>query len=402
MTILRHTFTKDNYIQIPNLKTFCKERKLKISHFNKVDFINEVEKYGKKGIRQKKDVIEWAVKTIKEGSKECCYRKIYRISEEHKNFDKLDKLIKSNYPNCPNKNVLEYGNTDEIEMINYRIILNEKQQVKLVSFVFSGLVFEGERLLAGEKIIYPVFIDFYIEKGFIVTKQKAKSTIYEITESEQLSNETHIDTKKYAVDLMNHLMKIFGMLWDKEGSAIKNKVYKMQYKLYEKYSFTPKDVKDIMNGVKKDSEEFVKKMFLELELSTNNLENAINDLEIFAEKYVSINGNNENVFKNDREAYLVKVVSDDEQEMTRVDTSSSLSKPLQCTEAFFDSKKAIIKSKQCEKLQLCFKRKEKKYFGDDGICVQFEAKNNYGIVKIAQYAEAEDTENVLQTVFENY
>lgn len=401
MGLISNTFFDDEYIQVPNLKKFCKERGLR-NNYNKADLIKEVYAYAEKGKEQKEDLINWALKTIKAGSKEFCYRKIYRIDEKHKNAEKIREILKNEYPDCPFKNVLEYKNTDDLELINYEIELNEKNEVKIISFVFSSLVFEGERNKSGEKIIYPVFIDAYIESGFIFTRQKAKSTCYEITGANQLLNDNHIVTSNYAVRLLNEIMGKLEFVFDISAQDTKNKVYQMQYKLYEKYSFTPEDVLRKIESVKEDSALFVKKIFDDLKLSNKNLKNAIQDLEIFAEKYISINGDHEEGFKNDRDAYLIKVVSGDSQEMTRVDTASAPIKPLQCTEAFFDSKKAIMKSRQCEIMNLCFRRVDKSYFNGETVCFQFLAKKNYGVLKSGHYAEEEDIERVLRTIIESY
>ena len=120
---------------------------------------------------------------------------------------------------------------------------------------------------------------------------------------------------------------------------------------------------------------------------------------ILIEKFVSINGNNEDIFKNDRAAYLTKVRADDEVELTRVDTASNRTVPLQCTEAFFDGKKSVIKSKQCKKLDLVFKRQDEAYQKGNPLEVQFGVRKNYGYIKFRQYAEEGDIQNVLQTIF---
>ena len=55
------------------------------------------------------------------------------------------------------------------------------------------------------------------------------------------------------------------------------------------------------------------------------------DLDIFLEKFISINGDREKVFKEDREAYLIKISSDDIMQMTRIYTASTGNRPLQCS-----------------------------------------------------------------------
>ena len=191
---------------------------------------------------------------------------------------------------------------------------------------------------------------------------------------------------------------------DSDNFAADGKVY---YKVNKVYIEVYTDTKDLevenkVDSVKEVSNAFIDTIFTELGLKAVNKETAIKDLAIFVEKFISINGNNENIFKEDRPAYLIKVGADDAQELTKIDTSSSKKKPLQCTEAFFDSKKSVLNSKACNKVHLCFKRTEPKYFGKNPICVQFATKKNYGTFKTAQYAEEADINNVIQTIFRNY
>ncbi len=148
---------------------------------------------------------------------------------------------------------------------------------------------------------------------------------------------------------------------------------------------------------------FVNQIFSNLQLDPRNKEKALLDTRIFVEKFISINGDNEEIFKEDRPAYLVKVTADDEIELTKIDTTSDKTVPLQCTEAFFDSKKSVVKSKKCRRLHLIFKRENDTYFpGINQLVVQLGTHKNHGYVKTMQYAEEADIQNVLQAIFDNY
>lgn len=137
-----------------------------------------------------------------------------------------------------------------------------------------------------------------------------------------------------------------------------------------------------------------------MDISALYKDDAAEDIKIFIEKYIAISVLKEEVFKNDRAAYLVKFVSNDIQDRTRVDTSSAIDRPLQATAAFYDNKKSVIVNRKCEVLNLCFKR-EKKYYPKT-FSVQFSSYNGSGYIKIMQYADEEDIQRVLQDVFENY
>ena len=137
-------------------------------------------------------------------------------------------------------------------------------------------------------------------------------------------------------------------------------------------------------------------------MDIRNKPKAILDAEIFVEKFISINGNNEDIFKEDRPAYLIKVTADDEIELTKIDTTSDKKVPLQCTEAFFDSKKAVVKSKKCKRLNLIFKRNDETYLSNNPLVVRLGTTKNFGYMKTMQYAEEADIQNVLQAIFDNY
>lgn len=104
---------------------------------------------------------------------------------------------------------------------------------------------------------------------------------------------------------------------------------------------------------------FINSVFNELGLKEKNKTKAKEDLDILIEKFISINGNMEKIFKEDREAYLIKISSDDILQMTRIDTASIGKRPLQCTDTFFDGKKSILSTRECKILHLCYNRKRK-------------------------------------------
>ena len=179
----------------------------------------------------------------------------------------------------------------------------------------------------------------------------------------------------------------------------KQRFEKMMYGLYQKYSFTPIDIQEKIDSMRKDRDDFIDLIFYELNLKEIKKEKAKMDLDIFFEKYISTNGDMGRIFKEDREAYLIKITSDDILQMTRIDTASTGNKPLQCTDAFFDGKKSILNTKECKVLHLCYNRK-KGYLGS--FTVQLSTSKSWGTIKMYYVPEEEDIQNVLQTIFENY
>lgn len=400
--IIPEFLDRDDYLQNPIMRRFLKEHNLKFVE-TRADYIRTIEEYAEQNNDTKKETIEWLTKIVKEGSKEICYRKIYGVDEWHKNPILVEARIKKNYPDCPMKNILTYRNTSDCTLIEYKIVTNDNKVTK-INFTFSKLFLYGETGKEGDVTIFPVFIDIYLDDGFIISRGKAKSTLYKYDEyNHMLLGEYKIDTMDYAVSIIDKITNMFEFETNTSPKQIKNENSQMLYRIYEKYSFTPLDVVKKVESQNKFLTSFVNQLFDNLHLDSKNKEKALLDVKIFLEKFISINGNNENIFKEDRPAYLIKVSADDEIELTKIDTTSDKNIPLQCTEAFFDSKKTVVKSKKCKRLNLIFKRTDETYFGKNNpLVVQIGTHKNYGYVKTMQYAEETDIQNVLQAIFNNY
>ena len=393
---------RDDYLQNPIMRRFLKEHDLDFVE-NRADYINAIEEFANQNSQNESETIEWLLKVVKEGSKDFCYRKIHGISDWHKNPALLDAKIREKFPNCPMQNILNYRSTGDMEMIEYYIITNDLNEAVKIEFTFSGLFLYGENGEFGDTTVFPIFVEVYLNEGFVVSRAKAKSTLYLYTPNNTfLITSNKIDTMDMAIRIVDEVIDLFEFETDRNPKVIKNDNSKMLYNLYNKFSYTPEDVvekvdeqNDVING-------FVDEIFTRLNLSVRNREKAILDAKIFVEKFISINGNNEDLFKNGRDAYLIKVSADDEIDLTRIDTTSDKTVPLPCTEAFFDSKKSVLKSGTCKKLHLIFKRVNDTYLKSNPLVVQMGTHKNYGYVKTMQYAEEADIKNVLQAIFENY
>lgn len=393
---------RDDYLQNPIMRRFLKEHNLDFVE-NRADYIKAIAEYATQSDATKRETSDWLLKVAKEGSKDICYRKIYGVEEWHRDPVLVEAKIKEIYPDCPMKNILTYRNNGDCTMIEYKIITNDGEVVK-IDFTFSKLFLYGEAGKMGDVTIFPVFVEVYLNEGFVVSRGKAKSTLYQYDENNHmLFGEYKVDTMGYAISIIDEIINIFDFEADTNPKRIKNENSQMLYRIYEKYSFTPSDVIEKVETQNHIVNGFVNQVFENLQLDPRNKEKALLDAKIFVEKFISINGNNEEVFKEDRPAYLIKVSADDEIELTKIDTTSDKKIPLQCTEAFFDSKKSVVKSKKCKRLNLIFKRTDETYFAKNNpLVVQLGTHKNYGYVKTMQYAEEADIQNVLQAIFDNY
>lgn len=394
--------SKDDYLQNPIMKRFIKEHELD-NVTTRDDLIAVIEEYSNRSPQNNKEVYSWLDKIVKEGSKLFCYRKLNSIPAILNDENMINAKISEVYPICPMQSILDYNNTEEITLVNYRIN-TDKDGVCSVEFVFSNLFLCGEVNTLGEKTTLPVYIDIYVRNGFIVGRCKAKTTLFHYDEANEfLSSDEKVQVTDHINKIMDIVLKLFDLSVLRNKETIKTHNSKMLYNLYNKYSVTPPNVKEKVDSQREILLEFINSLFHNLNLNYTNIEKAIKDAEILIEKYISINGDINDDFKQNNKAYLVKVISDDESELTRIDTSSTNTVPLQTTEAFYDSKKTVVNSKMCRKLNFVFKRTDDKCFPKANLLVvQIGTIKDFGYMKTLQYAEEEDIQYVLQTIFENY
>lgn len=397
MLTLPETYKQD-YLRLYPLKNFCNMHNLHTSE-SKPDLINSILAYAGDDINSENYKItqNWILQSIFDSCNEICYKKIY-IRDDIYLETHVKEVIENTFKECKKSDLLNCSSNSELSLVDYLVTLDDMSNVNKVKFTFVRTVLEGNAGETGSQIIYPLFIELYVKEGFIVSRCKAKATIYDNTDDGSIKRDKKIITTNFATGVMNKIIKIFNLSED-SVSVAKNKVGSLLYKLYSKYSFTPREVTEQIGTIEDDIKRFLRVFFDKLKLNISNIPSAYEDLHIFAEKYISINGQFEKVFKEDREAYLVKITSDDTSDSTKIDTTSALTKPLQCTPVFFDSKKSVTKNMQCKKLHLCYNRR-RDYLGS--YLIQFSFKSNYGILKTYYYPEECDVQNVLQTVFSIY
>lgn len=394
---------RDDYLQNPVMRRFLKNHKIDLVE-NRADYINAIEAYASQNAECKAETDNWLLKVAKEGSKEICFRKIYKIEDWCRDPALVEAKIREAYPDCPNQNILTYRNTGDRTMIGYQVLINDNGEVYKLEFTFSNLFYYGEVGEQGNTTVFPVFVEVYLDSGFVVSRAKAKSTLFKYDPNNAyLDNKFKIDTSDYAVSAIDEIVGLFTLETITTSRIVKHENAAMLYNLYQKYSFSPEDVVEKVASQQELVNAFVDGIFANLSLDVRNKERALLDAQIFVEKFISINGNNEDIFKQDRPAYLIKVTADDEIELTKIDTTSAKTVPLQCTEAFFDSKKSVIKSQKCKRLNLIFKRTDETYFGKNNpLVVQLGTHKDHGYLKTMQYAEEADIQNVLHAIFENY
>lgn len=172
---------RDDYLQNPILRRFLKDHRISFVE-NRADYIREIEAYSERDERSAAEVRDWLLHVIKEGSKEICYKKVRSINEWHRDPVLLEAKIQELYPDCPRETILTYTNTAECKLIDYTLITNEENMITKIELTFSKLFLYGESGKLGNATVFPVFIEVYLDSGFIVSRAKAKSTLYEYSD----------------------------------------------------------------------------------------------------------------------------------------------------------------------------------------------------------------------------
>ena len=211
---------RDNYLQNPIMRRFLKEHNLELVS-TRADYINSIERFSEISEENKAIVCKWLLKIVKEGSKEICYRKIHGIGERHRDVSVVEAMIKEAFPECPRQNVLAYRNSEEWKMIDYHFYMDEGE-IQKIEFTFSQLYLCGEEGKNGETTVFPIFIEVYLNEGFVISRAKAKSTLYPYdANNPMLLGISRINTMAVAVAAIDQIINIFSELLVHQSRSLK-------------------------------------------------------------------------------------------------------------------------------------------------------------------------------------
>lgn len=392
----------ESYLVIPILKKFCAANNLKIFNIRD-DLIKEIYKFANSNDNNKDITLNWLDDCLKEGIKHIYLKQIFASREQMailKSSKKCIDFLEQVYPDCPQNYISSCTNIPELKLQSYHIVYDEDQQVTKICFYFTILLLEGNELYQrGKRFIYPIFIDVDLVNGYIIGRSKSKSKMFykKNPKSDILYDDSKASAQTLilkAISQIKYNLKLNYVEISDTTSHLKNKLYH----LLKEYTFTPEEIKVKINSVNGKINSFIEDLFEDIDVPLiNNFQNAKEDLSIFAEKYISINYEDQNIFTRDREAYPIKLSSTDS-EFTKVEETSADKEPLQHKEKFFDNKKSIEREQTCDGMTLCFNRIDSKYFGNDPYTVRLDVKKGFCLIKFFQYVEEEDIQNVLSRI----
>lgn len=387
----------ENYLVLDSLKKFCKENKLKTTD-DKTKLIESIISFANDNEENKLKVAEWLDNILKEGVKNLIILKLEGIRDiRNKNIEEWKSIINNSFNIIESKYLVFANNTYNINLCGYKF--HEKNSViNSISFNYTILLKEQKnKSESPQTIIYPIFVDLYLNNGYIIGRGKSKSSIGKFfTENKEIQSTT---CEKLIFEAILKTQDALQLQFEdkKVGTyKFKTKIHKM----IDECTKTPIEIENRLAEEQEARTNFIKNFFNRQDINLlegDNFNNASEDLKIFMEKYLSINSTDKTIFTENKYGYPVQIAVTDE-DFSSIDESSCDDKPLQCTPIFFDNKKVIQRQKQCDNVSMVFKVTSKPYFQRNNIPVIFIVKKGILNIQFRKYALEEEIENVLSRV----
>ncbi len=390
----------EDYLVIESLQTFCKDNNLHTVG-DKMKLIENIVEYANLSEENEEIVLEWIDTVLKEGIKKIIISKIlYSTEIVNKTIEEWKEMINDKFSIYDSKHIITGIHTNDIKLQTYK--LEESNGfVEKISLIFTILLKEEKNKGVTQTIIYPIFIDIDIKNKYIIGRAKSKSSIskfkmYKNGEEEIIKSTT---CDKLTLEVFEILKSKFDI--EEESKERRDHIFKGRiHSIVDECTRTPKEIMDKIETESDNINAFVKNFFSRHDInpfSDENYNNAIDDIKVFIEKYLSINYEDQSIFTQDRYAYPTKIAATDS-DFSSIDESSSDNKPLQCTSIFFDNKKLIQREKKCDNVVFIFKREQKLYFTNKTFSVILEVKKGRMHIDFRKYTLEEDINNVLSRI----
>ncbi|NEZ46486.1 hypothetical protein FDF74_04555 [Clostridium niameyense] len=390
----------EDYLIIGKLQEFCKENKLPTS-LDKVDLINYIVNFAKSEKDNSEKLMLWLDNTLKEGVKKIILTKVERIGYlKNKSIEEWETLIKSAFNIEVSSHIIDTTHSPNLKVCGYKFS-ETNGRVDIVSLNFTILLKEKKQKdLPYNTIIYPVFVDIYLKEGYMVGRGKSKSSLFKFQEIED--EETMYNSVNYE-KLIKEAFEIIYSKLNIRNESVPSNMHRFKSAIHlivDECTKTPKEIVEKLNKEEIYRETFIKDFFKRESinhLTNENYLEALEDLKIFMEKYISITSEDEKIFITDRYAYPIQISATDS-DFSSLEESSLETTPLQCTPIFFDNKRLIQKEKKCDNVSFMFKRKPKTYFTNKLFPVIIEVKRGYMHIDFRKYVLEEDIKNVLSRI----
>ena len=402
MSVIPSYYTTDaeHYITVSSILSFFEKVSIKPSSKIKSDLFSELEAFAEKTEENREKVLTWLDATLKEGITEL---HLFMVS-----FDMADiQLLSSeNYiTSLQRKLDNEHGHfVPQKVSKDFRIIQCTSSTGNLgrvISFLLCKTVFVVSTKQPAYTLLYPAFVDIYVDKSIVVVRGKSKSTMYEILEDSDSSFSPNINsainTDRILFQAYDAVKKFtqLGLNRGKDYTQFRRNLYQ----LLKKYTDTPAEITKLIDEQRTSMNQIAHTIQREIcKLGDNYSKDIAWDIENLVEKYFSISYKDKSIFTRNRDAYPLSLIAKDDEE-SKVEQTAAFEDPLQSKAIFFDNKRMMQKTRCCEGITFKYKPSEQRKFFRNPFKVLFLAKNSFFVVKFTEYTVEEDIQNVLFSLF---
>lgn len=396
----------EDYITLTAIRSFMRnhpEGKFKVS-LPREELLDSIIDFGNQNDSNSETVLNWIDAVLQEGIKDI-YLQYAPISE------KMQLLFTSK------SGIENYLDAYRNKTLNHHVCMNTYGQQyilvsalyiensKRITFVYCRkLHVHDKKNRTTKEIDYPVIADYFLDSAWLLIRAKPRSNLYifnpdgfDIEEAESTTTEKEI---RLVSSLVGKILQVQKESKSFISAQLKNKIFN----LLHAYSNTPTEIAKVMEEKKSEIQDIANNIQTlctvpnYCNISQSMAKDIKEDISNIIEKYLSINWKDKNIFIKDRMAYPVKLSATDEEE-SKVEQSAALEEPLQTKALFFDNKKMLYKSKQCDGVVFQWKRKNPENFLRDSFAVRiFVNQKGHCVFKFSEYTAKEDIENVVFSI----
>lgn len=396
----------EDYITLTAIRSFMRnhpEGKFKVS-LPREELLDSIIDFGNQNDSNSETVLNWIDAVLQEGIKDI-YLQYAPISEE------MQLLFTSK------SGIENYLDAYRNKTLNHHVCMNTYGQQyilvsalyiensKRITFVYCRkLHVHDKKNRTTKEIDYPVIADYFLDSAWLLIRAKPRSNLYifnpdgfDIEEAESTTTEKEI---RLVSSLVGKILQVQKESKSFISAQLKNKIFN----LLHAYSNTPTEIAKVMEEKKSEIQDIANNIQTlctvpnYCNISQSMAKDIKEDISNIIEKYLSINWKDKNIFIKDRMAYPVKLSATDEEE-SKVEQSAALEEPLQTKALFFDNKKMLYKSKQCDGVVFQWKRKKPENFLRDSFAVRiFVNQKGHCVFKFSEYTAKEDIENVVFSI----
>lgn len=405
MKKLPPTFARENedYITLLPLKKLAKTglvSSLKTT-MSRGEMLSVLLEFSESSLENEKIVRDWLDTVTKEGIKDVYIKKLNLnfISEQVlKTDEKVTEILEKEIKNVENRNFV--GNTYEnaLELVKYEIVYDDAQG-KIISLNFCRMIhwFCKNKGVYGDW--YPVFVDIFVDRGYIAGRAKPKSMMFEyMPNGFDLEVAKKIASQAEIFRAMDKALRYLGLETAPAGES--RDIFRSKlYEILNKYTYTPDIIKRLIDEKRVDIERIAEEIRCDIcKIGYGYADDIKSDMFNMIEKYFSISYHDKEVFIKGREAYPLIIEATDEEE-SHVEQTAGLEEPLQSKAIFFDNKKMMQKSGLCDCVKMCYMRQDDLYTSEH-FKVKVWVNGGYCMCKFSEFTLEEDIKHVLRTIID--